>query len=355
MKSLSGLLALPLALTIILIACNDEYSSKLEGNKSSGMMLDIKNPMVVSSEIIISNAESKKGDLPVSSTNADAPTIDKENFSGKLISTQGGSVLIDIDISSGDIAGTYLKIVGAKTYFDIPFDTQGRIFEPGRVFQDTGDPVIEIDIPDNLGAGVFCAEVGVYDTQHRMSNTVLTCVEITELGGNNSDFLSVNEWKAVHFKDIDRSGRSIEHDLGELSIDSLSVKMVCNDDNFEEVTVTKSDRTDNLNFTFSENGFVTINMNAFESGLDLSASNCEQQVYIERQSSTQFNGTWHYNSTSKELILVVEVTNSTSTDEIGEIKILEFKTRFNGATNILSLTQDSEDHNGVETIVFAPV
>lgn len=352
MKKLTQLLSLLFTLTILLAACggDDDDDNNDDNNDDTGpvdVTIDINDPTAVSDEIVIAGATSIDGALPTpTTTDPDTPVL--EVNTDDLISTQGGALLIDIDVSSGDVAGTYIQIEGADSYFDIPFNPNGRVLKRGRLLQEDDEPVIEIQIPDGLGAGTFCAEICVYDSEARVSSPITRCVTIEELGGDNSSFLTENSWSAVGFKEVEESGEIDEYAVGELIEDTFSTSLECADGTFEEVEVIESDRTDKLDVTFSANGGVTIDISEFEIDLNFNTSTCEVQVYDEEQSTTQLQGTWSYNDTSKKLIMILEVISSTFTEDIGDLEVIEFKVEFDAATSSLSLVEDGE------TIFFEP-
>ncbi len=357
MKKLTQLLSMLFTITILLSACggddDDDDNNDDNDDMSPDTTIDISDPVAVSAEIVVAGATDIDGDPPAPSTDANAPLIDADDFDNDLISTQGGSLVIDIDVSSGDVAGTYLQIKGSDSYFDIPFNPNGRVLKRGRLLQNDEAPAIEIAIPDNLGIGTFCADVCVYDSEARVSNIVEVCVEITELGGANSDFLTGNGWTAVSFEDFDEAGVIEEIEIGELVVDTFPISLQCSDGSFETVDVTESDRTDKLDVTFAVNGGVTVTIEEFERDLDFDVSTCEQQVYTEEDATTTLIGTWSYNETSKELIMVLKVTSSTFTEDIGDIEVIEFDVEFDEATGTLRLTQDfDDDGDGGETIIL---
>ena len=202
MKQLLRLFAMLFTIAILITACGgDDDDDDNNDDMSPGTTIDINDPIAVSSEIIVSNATTVDGDPPAPSTDPAAPALDTNV--DDLITTQGGSLLIDVDVSSGDVAGTYIQIVGSDTYFDIPFLPNGRILKRGRILQEDDEPAIEIEIPDGLGVGTFCAEICVYDSEARVSNIVTRCVTIKEIGGDNSSFLTANAWSAVSFEEVD--------------------------------------------------------------------------------------------------------------------------------------------------------
>ena len=351
MKKLTQLLSLLFTLTILLSACGDDDDDNNDDNNDVDPMetIDISDPDEVTKEIFVVGSSEIDGDPPAPSTDPQAPTLDSDEFEDELVSTQGGTVLIDVDVNSGDIAGTYIQIPGADAYFDIPFNPNGRVLKRGRFLQRDEDPVIEIEIPDNLGVGTFCAEVCVYDSEARVSNIVEVCVDITELGGENSSFLTENKWSAIRFEETE-DGFTEEFELGELTEYTFLQSLECGDGTFKDVEITESDRTDRLDMTFSSNGSITVVIEEFERDVDFVVSTCEQQTYIEEESTTTLNGTWSYNDNSKELILVLEVTSSTITEDIGDIEIIEFAVDFDDASNTLTLTQSSDGE--VEKIVL---
>jgi len=157
------------------------------------------------SEVIImpSGTDQLTGTPPVPSVVPEAPEV--ETITPQITSSNGNTFVLVFSYSgvNGDLAGAYIQINGANTYFDIPFgDGSGS----------SGQISLPIGIPTNVDEGEFDLDFSVYDGNDRVSEVVNANVGVLKLGSGS---LQVSlSWNNDSDQDLyvgDPSGTSINY------------------------------------------------------------------------------------------------------------------------------------------------
>ncbi|MEM9340024.1 MAG: hypothetical protein AAGA66_14910, partial [Bacteroidota bacterium] len=306
-KTIQRFIYLLFAFTFILISCDDE-----ENNQAIEEDVQLSDANAVSESITVPGAEVESGDPPEPSQDPEAPELSGEDVDA--LSVQGGELFIDLELLSGDVAGIYLQIPGADSYFDIP----ASAFLGGRVADDDG-PAFSLELPDNIEPGEFCADVCVYDSDERVSNVIEVCVTVSELGGENSDFL-IGTWNITQFVD-EFDGEVDTRVVGVLDIDSLDFPFLCEGgQETKDVTVEVSEKTNFVKVTFSGNGALKIEESREEKYVDFESSTCEDVQFKEKEDDSVAEGGWSYDNDTDQLILIANFIDE-ETDEREETVI----------------------------------
>jgi len=257
--------------------------------------IDLSDANALTEELGVTGAALLAGDPPAPSSDPNAPEIEDP---GDAVAFQGGDLTLGLDVASGDVAGVYLQIPGADSYFDIP----SSALQGGRIAME--DQAFAIQLPDNIEPGTFCVDYCVYDSEARVSNIVNVCIEVGELGGANSEFL-IGTWNVtmlVHVED----GETRTEIIGEATPDIYSVEIVCADgQTFEEVEIGESETIDFIKITFAENGALRFEEDGEDTYLDFSTSTCEVQVYLTETYSDDWAGAWSYEEANNRLVMVI--------------------------------------------------
>src|SRR5690606_37242539 len=144
-------------------------------------------------------AESKEGELPAASTDAEAPKLTEDEDYDNLRSIAGVGFALDLDVDettgSSALKGMYLQVDGSSKYYDISLDapSNGRQADLGqkRLSRSTSaasrvqeyiDEIV-ISLPEDMAAGRFCITFAVYEDQNRVSNHINACIEVLKSGG----------------------------------------------------------------------------------------------------------------------------------------------------------------------------
>ena len=326
----------------VFIACSDDDGPKLEEK------IDIDDADLVSNSIVIEKAIKNEGNPPAPSTDPNAPSLYEES-EDDFGAVAGQSFYLDPKVNEGQPAGIYFQIKGSNEYFDVPltsgssggrFGTRksnSRLFRHARTAE---NDVIEIQIPDNLEPGEFCALYCIYDEEGRVSNVVEICIEIIEFGGEGSDFFSAQTWEMVSVSNTEDGVTEIEVP-GEDYFDDMVTSVLCEGDQYQTITVTETYRTNHFYVTFSDNGAYKFEAEYFEKVFDWENSTCTDVKLKERTEIEEETGVWTYDDTSKTLTVVTEYVDDydgqTYTD------ILKFNIELVNDQLVLSKDDDDDD------------
>ena len=134
--------------------------------------VDPANPDALTRALVIPDARLDRGNPPPPTGTAEAPTA---SGNADSLGTSNGSTLgLPLGFTASTaLAGVYLQVDGADSFFDIPVSATSQ--EGNRL-------TVPITLPTNVEPGRFCTSYCVYDTEGRVSNIVTTCVDVLELG-----------------------------------------------------------------------------------------------------------------------------------------------------------------------------
>jgi hypothetical protein len=330
-SSLGSVLFLGSLLTVM--NCGTDSSEIAQGNGVDPIevTVQIDDPDQVTEAIAIAGATITAGAPPVPTTDAGTPEITNNDIA--VTSSQDGAASITLNINAESVSGFYFQINGASSYLDIPFSSGGRIRPGGRILIDE-TATLEIDLIEGFEPGTFCGVVCAYDEVNRVSQPITICIEVIELGGENSAFI-VGSWILTAVKNDD--GDIINVGV----LDEYPNTLQCSDGT--SVTVTEGDRIDFLTASFSSLGAAVIDGQEYEKELDFNVSTCDNIVFIEEEDIIDLDGIWTYDDAAKELDMVLQ------NNEDNEQEVIRFSVVQNGVNIELTfLDQDTE------TLYFSP-
>lgn len=288
----------------LVVSCKDDESSPKQ--------IDVDDPNAVSNSIEIENSTFIKGIPPSPSTSETAPVLYEET--GSLISVQGTKLIVNSEVESGSAAGFYVQIDGADGYFKVTSNTAtGRLgakkqinpFHRAGRKSDEYNPSFSIEIPENIKPGEFCISYCVYDAQNQVSNIIERCIEVATLGGDNSTFLTKNEWdfvKSYSYEDGELEDSTI---VGIPQIYEFDAYIPCGQE-YVEVGASEEYESIYTYLTMSTNGGMLIESESRDKYVDYDASECEV-VYGEETYTENIEGAWSYDADSQSLILIYNV------------------------------------------------
>ncbi|MEP1094077.1 MAG: hypothetical protein ABJG78_03155 [Cyclobacteriaceae bacterium] len=256
--------------------------------------VDLSDANALTEGLSITGATLETGDPPAPSSDPNAPEIDDP---GDKIAFQGGDLTLGLDVSSGDVAGVYLQIPGADSYYDIP----ASALMGGRIAED--DQAFSIELPDNIEPGTFCVDYCVYDSDARVSNVVNVCVTVGELGGANSEFL-IGTWNVTMLVHVE-GGETRTEIIGEPFSETYVETLTCADGQTKEIEYEETENIDFIKFSFSENGALRLEEEGEETYLDFSASTCEDLVFKTDTYMDDFGGGWSYEEANNRLVMII--------------------------------------------------
>ncbi len=230
MKSTLNVLACLLIGLLVFASCTTE-------DESEGMMVDLEDPSELSQsiEVPVEGATVETGNPPAPSANG--PQI--ENVATEDVKVNpGNEIFLGIDVASAqnDIAGIYLQVDGADTYYNIPLpqdETKNGFSNPNRsgffrklqdlgLIQKDGDSTqggsvanVPFKIPDNINLGRFCVSYCVYDADSNVSNVIRRCIEVSsdQVGIDDTQLLAgKTAWTLERLVVADSASGSVKGD-----------------------------------------------------------------------------------------------------------------------------------------------
>lgn len=157
------------------------------------------------SEVLImpGGTDQRSGNPPTTTVTPETPEVDA--ITPEITSSNGNTFVLVFSYSgvTGDLAGAYIQVNGAGTYFDINFAAGSG---------SSGQISIPIGIPTNVDEGEFDLDFSIYDEDDRVSEQVNASVNVLKLGSGS---LQVSlSWNNDSDQDLyveDPSGTSINY------------------------------------------------------------------------------------------------------------------------------------------------
>ena len=312
---------LMLTLCAVFIGCKDDAPA-------GPSEVDITDPNAVAKALTIGGAISKAGIPPAPSTDANAPQSISEGHIVQYNTFRGKTLFLYV-LSTKTIAGVYLRVKGADTYFQIPAialvsKERGGSAEDLRTITgqekakagfakreklSSAGNLLQIDIPGTLTAGNFCIELWFYDAEHRVSRLQEVCVNVIAPGGKNSAFLTNNFWTGDHtvIKWSASEEEVIRYD-GTQYEDVWYSSFYCNDDRHFQSPVIELSMEDLKRWTFTANGSHNFERAYYYKDFDSQASKAACSVVYKVDSGVEkVRGLWSYNDETKKMTLLYEV------------------------------------------------
>lgn len=273
------------------------------------------------------------GTFPATSTDAAAPLLDTL-YQNTYTVIRGRFLYIYPKMISGNVAGYYVQIKGAGSYFKVDYTKEyGLRKQAAQGFRSdaTGyiDSAIVFKLPLNIKGDTFYVKYAAYDDQNRVSVPVTAGVRVMEAGSAAFNDSLSGKWKLSLARQYN-NGEFIEglpfDTINNLSSDNYA----CVDNKLVQSTnaadplipVTRVVMAQYFifeNYTFSLSGMSTPQQ------LDIENSTCSNYVYKTSGESTALMGAeggYSYNSTTK-LITIVQDNQSNSNISTGTFRVYE--------------------------------
>lgn len=155
-------LLLLLLLSFSLYNCSNDSESSISPS----------NPDALSEVLVIPNAEIVNSpDLPESSNSAVAPAVSYVDTN--ISYTAGSQIVIPSNVASptsSNIAGVYIQVKGASTYFNVPINS--------ATFN--GTFTVPVDLPLNVDSGDFILLLKFYDLDGNISSVTEILINVTK-------------------------------------------------------------------------------------------------------------------------------------------------------------------------------
>jgi hypothetical protein len=253
-------------------------------------------------------ATNVKGDIPAASS--DGPLLKVDGYDNRTYSAISDRYIVIYPQSvSGYIAGYYVKINGADSYFKVVYPKTDGLRKASdkhtglREEGDNSDSAIVIKLPASIQTDTFTIKYAAYDTLNRVSNTLTAFVNLVAIDSSSNSLLSGN------YK-ISRYSHDGKQWYDQLSSDSASV--VCNDGvlNYCEGDCMKIvSYTNGYSFSLQFDGKKQLGLTQqyINRQLNLEGSTCSTPAYDDysNQANTLLGG-YSYNAASKTLLLIID-------------------------------------------------
>jgi hypothetical protein len=295
-------------------------SSCKKDSKEEESNINTSDPNAVTAAVKVWHGSLVTGQPPAPSNNNNVQLDASVN--DEVVAIAGRYAIISPEIVTGNIAGYYLQINGAGSYFKIDFSkprTTNRVRTNSshsrlalRLSGDSSnnaDSAIVITIPDNIQPGEFCVTYCAYDAQGNVSNLVTTCVTVTSFGGDASVSYLEGNWKFTGSKDPDDIWESINGNDTSY-IDGYCVdgrpgyycdSLDCSSLRFIDYIGTYNDV-----MTFGKTGALQYKSEGMEKNILIDSSSCSSLKYESSPFSEEINGAWSYDGGTKKITLIFD-------------------------------------------------
>jgi hypothetical protein len=171
----------------------------------------------ISTSLTVWHGKNTKGTVP---TNPGGSII-LDSTQQTIVSYKGGYVVIHPNVQNGTVAGYYVQIDGANSYFKVDYSTSQQrpvltqrpaigaqqhqrvrrkfLSRPVDSTSNSADSAIVIQLPDNIAPGTFCMQYWAYDANGYTSAPVTVCVTIDQLGASDGSSWTGN-WNITRYK-----------------------------------------------------------------------------------------------------------------------------------------------------------
>jgi hypothetical protein len=314
--------------------------------------------------------------LPAASTDADAPVLDT-TYSRTYSVVRSRYLTIYPPNVSGYVAGYYVQIVGAKSYFKIDYpaaeglrkaarkDKLARLSKAtnGRISaknisgaRGTGDGYIDstivLKLPASVNGDTFFIKYVAYDLQNRVSKPVTaTVVFLPEGSAGMTDSLT-GDWHYYSYRDYNNG----QYD-GDWSVDTGYASYqyyTC-----DGTTLTGTEALTNYylpyntytyTWTYQLGKFSMLSTNnGVYKYLDLESSTCSNYVYNinDRWDDDDYIGGYSYDPISKKITFISDGNSSLDLNYDSY-----YLSELTDSTMVLSYSRDDEDSNSKELYKF---
>lgn len=296
---------------------------------------DTIDPVALSATVKVGYATSVIGDIPAAST--DGPTLLTEGYDKRVYTAINNRYIVIYPQSDkGYVAGYYIKINGAGSYFKIDYSKASGLRKAAhhhglREDGDHADSSIVIKLPAGLKGDTFSVKYAAYDSLNRVSNALTAVINLVAPDSASNSLLA-GTWRFNRYKDNDEEWSSPQA----YGVDSSRQDYTCNDGLLEPGCSTESCMNiawqlygeTAQDISFAANNQYSERHARVDDILDTESSSCSNLVYDKgRGFDDTFIGGYSYNAKTKMLLIIYdgnggkyEGTNiSTSTYTVSEL------------------------------------
>jgi hypothetical protein len=270
-------------------------------------------PVALSAAVKIGYATNITGDLPAPS--ADGPTLYIDGYENRTYyAVNNRYIVIYPQSDKGFVAGYYVKINGAQTYFKVDYKTAGaRKLNKSNGFREEGDnsdSSIVIKLPTGLVGDTFSVKYAAYDTLNRVSNSITAIVSIIASKDSTDNSLLYGRWRynreKMNYNDWSNP-QSYKPDTTYINYSCVDGKLQgCTEGYSCEPYISRIYGPVSNDQTFSANNLYTTNYGRIYKDLYPDQSTCSNLVYYDGTRDYSSTGGYTYNNTTKVLTLIYD-------------------------------------------------
>ncbi|MEI9934771.1 MAG: hypothetical protein WDM71_07960 [Ferruginibacter sp.] len=342
------------------------FASCKKDQTSSQSSLSTTDASGISATLKIWHGTNIKGTSPAGTNNG---SLVLDSTSQNIQSYKGGYAVIMPSVLSGTIAGYYVHVDGADSYFKVDYSSAllhrpallglqhkraGLFLRPADDSSSYSDSAIVIQLPDNIAPGTFCMEYWAYDANGYTSNEVSECVTVEQLGSSDATSFTGN-WRVtgLKFDSVDNFGGDYvdtawHYNMSDsTNVEDYTTSYYCVDGylsnqsgsyydpiSYNDVTGTSSEQATipnyfwykNSNLAIAANGAWTFNGETVSKRFNgdlysqlLPCSNISFPENYQRDDETDSEiGGWSYNATTNEFIIVEKETGDSGEETFVE-------------------------------------
>ncbi|KAA2240044.1 hypothetical protein F0L74_28125 [Chitinophaga agrisoli] len=292
--------------------------------------VDTKDPQAMTAAIKVFYGANTKGTLPAP-VGTGAPIL-KAN-SAPIPAINGHYAVIAPELTSGSVAGYYVQVNGADSYFKIDYSkarnarkaqAPGKRHGSFRMLGDNSDSVIVIKLPENATPDTFCITYAAYDSANHVSNAISTCIVIIPGGGGTEGAALVGNWKLNRKKYL--AAENWMEDYYKPDTNYLQFK--CSADTLDlcdgasgcMTLISSISWVDKEELTITaEGGYNYMYLDKFHN-IERVHNSCTDPTYYEYSAGDSYNSIWSYNPATMQITII---SGDPDNYEVGIVDVTE--------------------------------
>lgn len=290
-------------------------------------------PIALSAALTIGyGGTSTKASFPASSADAAAPKLNPDYNGRTYYAVNNRYVVIYPRTTEGFIAGYYLTVNGADSYYKIDYGVFNENLNQDRkaarsknthvnsIRENGGheDSAIVIKLPANLKGDTFTVKYAAYDKENRVSNPVTAIVSVLASKDATDDSKLLGNWEIASYKsrnnDWEENYESYYY-IRTLYCYNNLINYWGNGENKGEHTYQKGKST--YTYSFNANNAFTYTSNRVDSVLDLTNSTCSDYLFTQSYNDTYTDfGGYSYDASTKTIAVIWDYNGSLNADNL---------------------------------------
>ena len=309
------------------------YSCRPDGSNET-TTINANDPKAVSNALKVWHGARVNGVLPAANNNPAGPVLDATTNNQSIKALAGKYAVIQPVVTSGYLAGYYIKVNGSGDYFKVDYkkprdsgrpkariSRHNKSLAKGLDIDSTGggnlDSSIVIVIPASIQPGTFCMTYCAYDSLGNVSNPVSVCITVLSFGGDAASSYLNATWHITGTSADTSVGWDPVYGIG----DTIYSQGYCINgqivDSFGMGPVTYPAYIYSItqaDLSFAGNGGLKYEFGETSKEFNYSSSSCSNYVYNTFTYSDYITGAWSYNSTTGKMILIFDFDDMGNSD-----------------------------------------